>query len=983
MRYTRKVFAVCIATAAAMVASLLAAVPAPAAPIPYPVQNPGGDLTTSIPLPYSASDVTAWAHNILAPSFGLSTSASLTAVGQTAADYAASIPTPPSDLMGGSPPDTPPLTARDAATFTVTETSTTTSTLTVTITASAVPLAKQATAALVAWVAGIAAYLAACFIVGIVGATGLPLGTTTFAQLNDARPGLVKIALAAGFGAFNIAVFATNDAFLGIELKGAIWASIIGYAILDAGLGATVNPLMAWWTIHGGRIASALMTGLFNVWNALSNWFSGPYGAGSAEAIQLANLAMMVELERQAEALGFSLGVSAMGAGGFVWNPNVTIGGRATCADGGFGHSQPIPGDTVAVNVCNGNPNQYWRGYNQSNCTDADWQSCADTMGFQITSEGLCLSPYNEGAITPQNMILAWCDGSAAQLWLGRDWGLENYASDICCDISKDLCLDASGGQVGLPLDDHYCDLSLAQRWHGFDDAFDAGVGPSGLQVAVASYIYPTDAAWDRLIAAPSAKESVLVANVLNGPGSEKVAAWGSVIDRAHASGKKVLGYVDTGYFGLADQRRTRLGSLAPADWFMQIEADINAWYRLYGASMDGIFFDDGFNACGAGNVYAAWYRELNDYAKRHHRGALTVLNPGIIVPQCYDGTADILLTYEGDYNGYVSAYTPLGWTPADSELWHIIYNTGAGNIQNVVDLAEQRGAGYVEITDDVMPNPYDTLPSDAYWLAEQAAVAGGYPAVAGPTPYTETGAAPATPAGLTLSGNDYSSATLTWPAVAGASRYLIDVNGESLAVPATMTGATIGGLTPGGHPYSFTVSAQGANGSASSPSNAVTATTLSLPGGKTVSNVSVSASASSTMYTANFLVPYAFHRVYVWYGDSLSNHGDGCEALQSGWPVNYNSVSYVCTSYMIEGSTLFRYTGNFSGEGYTWSWTPVGSVQVNVNGYTYTWTVPIGTSTAPTTNVVIQAEGYDPLTNIFVPCNWPVGPDGNGRYCG
>src|SRR5262249_14042298 len=159
--------------------------------------------------------------------------------------------------------------------------------------------------------------------------------------------------------------------------------------------------------------------------------------------------------------------------------------------------------------------------------------------------------------------------------------------------------------------------------------------------------------------------------------------------------GKKVLGYVDTGYFGLADQRRTRLGSLAPADWFMQIEADINTWYRLYGASMDGIFFDDGFNACGAGDEYADWYRELNDYAKRQHPGALTVLNPGTVVPQCYDGTADVLLTYEGDANTYVNAYPQLGWTPADSQLWHIVYGASADQIQNVVNLAKTRGAGY------------------------------------------------------------------------------------------------------------------------------------------------------------------------------------------------------------------------------------------------------------------------------------------------
>jgi hypothetical protein len=207
----------------------------------------------------------------------------------------------------------------------------------------------------------------------------------------------------------------------------------------------------------------------------------------------------------------------------------------------------------------------------------------------------------------------------------------------------------------------------------------------------------------------------------------------------------------------------------------------------------------------------------------------------------------------------------------------------------------------------------------------------------------------------------------------AGASQYLIVGNGQSFFV-ADMNSAVIGGLTPG-RTYSFTISAQGANGMVSSPSTAVVATTMSLPaGGQTVSNVTVSGSANSTTYTADFLVPYAFHRVYIWY-TSQSN----C-AAQPGWPINYNGWDYVCATYMIEGSTLYRYAGTSSG---LWSWTTVGQINVSVNKYTYTWTMGIGYTTAPTTNFVIQAEGYDPLTNVFSPCpTMGGGPDGNGRYC-
>ncbi|MEU1183783.1 spherulation-specific family 4 protein [Streptomyces sp. NPDC005820] len=525
----------------------------------------------------------------------------------------------------------------------------------------------------------------------------------------------------------------------------------------------------------------------------------------------------------------------------------------------------------------------------------------------------------------------------------------------------------------------------------GFDielvNAIRSRVTVANQQIAVASYIYPTDSAWTRLINSPSSKTSVVVANVLNGPGSAKDSSWGDVIDRAAASGKKVLGYVDTGYFGLADNRATRLGSTAPADWTQQIEEDVNAWYSLYGSSMGGIFFDDGYNECGAGNVVPSWYTEINDYVKRTHPGALTVLNPGTVVPQCYEGTADVLLTYEGDYTGYVGTnsnpalnYKDLGWNPkSPSEIWHIIYGVSADHIAEVAAVAKARGAGYVEITDDVMANPYDTLPADSYWNAEQNAVDGGTPTVAGPTPYAGATGTPAAPSGLTVKSYDYTSATLGWTGVAGAARYEISVNGVITTVPGSMTTATVGGLTPGGSSYQIKVLAQSSGGTESAPSNTVTVTTLSLPGGKTVSNVKVSATATTATISADFLVPYSFRRLYFW---TPVADFTGCGAF--AWTINYQTASYVCGYYMVEGTTLYKYTGTADSQ---WSWSPMGTVSISRSGYTYTWNVPYGTSGGVSADhVVLQAEGYNPLVNYFTPCNLIVfpagGPDGNGRYC-
>lgn len=90
------------------------------------------------------------------------------------------------------------------------------------------------------------------------------------------------------------------------------------------------------------------------------------------------------------------------------------------------------------------------------------------------------------------------------------------------------------------------------------------------------------------MITYPADKVSVLIANVNNGPGSEKGKDWASTIANASAHGKTVLGYVRTGYLGLSANSgkfgdkpfRTQLGSSELVDWIAQIQMDVETWYR-------------------------------------------------------------------------------------------------------------------------------------------------------------------------------------------------------------------------------------------------------------------------------------------------------------------------------------------------------------------------------------------------------------------
>jgi len=246
------------------------------------------------------------------------------------------------------------------------------------------------------------------------------------------------------------------------------------------------------------------------------------------------------------------------------------------------------------------------------------------------------------------------------------------------------------------------------------------------------SYIDPTTDGpdWDRLIGSTVGKVGIVVVNVSSGPGDGPDPAWTSVIQREHATGTKVLGYVDTGYFGTTGLR-TRLGSTSEADWTSQIEQDVNAWYAFYGSGIDGIFFDEGQDACGPTSGSNAWvdlYSRSNAYVKANHPGAMTAINPGRVVPRCYENAGDVLVTFEGSYDTYVSHYTPLSWNPVDPfKIWHLIYGASTqADMEKAVSLSKRREAGYVYVTDDVQPDPYDTLPSLSYWADEEGTVAPG-----------------------------------------------------------------------------------------------------------------------------------------------------------------------------------------------------------------------------------------------------------------
>ena len=249
-------------------------------------------------------------------------------------------------------------------------------------------------------------------------------------------------------------------------------------------------------------------------------------------------------------------------------------------------------------------------------------------------------------------------------------------------------------------------------------------------QIGLPAYIDAGDTATWKTISSSGAGLGFVIANPDNGPGTSKNTAYQTVMTNTHAAGTKVLGYVDTGYFGTTSPaRQTASGQTSEAAWLTQAEQHIDTWYSLYGTAVDGIFFDDAQNVCGpasSSTEYVDLYRQLNTYVHTKHPGALTVDNPGTGVDECYADAADILLTFEGSYADYVagSHTTPQWQLDGDPKKFlELVYNTPQAFLQTAITRSKKDNAGYVYVTPDNLPNPWDTIPASSYWTAELAAV--------------------------------------------------------------------------------------------------------------------------------------------------------------------------------------------------------------------------------------------------------------------
>jgi hypothetical protein len=240
---------------------------------------------------------------------------------------------------------------------------------------------------------------------------------------------------------------------------------------------------------------------------------------------------------------------------------------------------------------------------------------------------------------------------------------------------------------------------------------FMAAMAVGQTRLGVPAYQDPGSAQWAEW-AAPGAKAvGIMIVNLNNGDDETYYPSVDKAIQATRKRGIFVLGYTYTGY-GARDPKIVR--------------RKIDAVYRNY--LVDGIFFDEAPTDCNASNSFFptafAYYESLTNHVREKAGTRMTVLNPGTYsASDCWMGITNILMNWEDQgLAAYQNYYVDYAWVhkyPPD-RFWHIIYGMSADQLQTALDLAKQRNAGWVYLTEET-GNPYAGPPQ--YWKAEAGAV--------------------------------------------------------------------------------------------------------------------------------------------------------------------------------------------------------------------------------------------------------------------
>ena len=214
-------------------------------------------------------------------------------------------------------------------------------------------------------------------------------------------------------------------------------------------------------------------------------------------------------------------------------------------------------------------------------------------------------------------------------------------------------------------------------------------------QLIVPAYFHPAICPGDwEMLAERAAYVRLIILNLDSGPGAEPDPAFMPALDRLHAAGVAVAGYVDTNY------------TERPAgDVLNDIERYID-WYDV-----SGVFFDRVSGTAESLDHYAYLTRRARETGAR-----LVAFNHGTHPVEGYADHGDLLGTFEGTWRDYVDVAVPR-WTRSrpPEQFFHLVYEVPLESFGDAFLLAARRRAGCVYVTDHGGDNPWDRLPGGEF----------------------------------------------------------------------------------------------------------------------------------------------------------------------------------------------------------------------------------------------------------------------------
>jgi hypothetical protein len=213
--------------------------------------------------------------------------------------------------------------------------------------------------------------------------------------------------------------------------------------------------------------------------------------------------------------------------------------------------------------------------------------------------------------------------------------------------------------------------------------------------IIVPAYFYD-EFLWQKIINTKYSLNYFIIANVNNGPGKIVDLDYKKWISILNKSGKRILGYVYSSYA----KRDINL-----------VKKDIESWIELY-PEIKGFFIDEVSDSKDKKELY--YYIEIYKYIKNINRNFYVILNPGNFdINLELLKFSDSIVVFEDDYKEFKKIDLPL-WLKefSQNKFISIVYNVPKNEVLNVYQFLKDKGVGIVYITDDKLPNPYDSLPS-------------------------------------------------------------------------------------------------------------------------------------------------------------------------------------------------------------------------------------------------------------------------------